>query len=49
MEKVINQLPFYSIATLVGGEPLIRKDFIDILAYTSKKSGTKFMLFQTEY
>lgn len=36
-KKVIDQLPFYSIATLVGGEPLIRKDFIDILAYTSKK------------
>lgn len=36
-KKVIDQLPFYSIATLVGGEPLIRKDFIDIFAYTSKK------------
>lgn len=36
-KKVIDQLPFYSIATLVGGEPLIRKDFIDILAHTSKK------------
>ena len=34
---VIEQLPFYSIATLVGGEPLIRKDFIDIFAYASKK------------
>ena len=36
-KNVIKQLPFYSIVTLVGGEPLIRKDFIDILAYTSKK------------
>ena len=36
-KKVIDQLPFYSIATLVGGEPLVRKDFIDILAYTSKR------------
>ena len=36
-KKVISQLPFYSIATLVGGEPLVRKDFIDILAYTSKR------------
>ncbi len=36
-KKVIDQLPFYSIVTLVGGEPLIRKDFIDILAYTSKR------------
>ena len=32
-KKVIDQLPFYSIATLVGGEPLLRKDFIDILKY----------------
>ena len=40
-KKVIDQLPFYSIATLVGGEPLIRKDFIDILAYTSKKIMNK--------
>lgn len=38
---VINQLPFYSIATLVGGEPLIRKDFIDIFAYLSKKIFNK--------
>lgn len=36
-KNVIDQFPFYSIATLVGGEPLIRKDFIDIFAYTSKK------------
>ena len=36
-----SQLPFYSIATLVGGEPLLRKDFIDILAYTSKKIMNK--------
>ena len=36
-KNVINQLPFYSIVTLVGGEPLLRKDFIDILEYTSKK------------
>lgn len=40
-KKVIDQLPFYSIATLVGGEPLLRKDFIDILAYTSKKIMNK--------
>lgn len=40
-KKVIDQIPFYSIATLVGGEPLIRKDFIEILAYTSKKIFNK--------
>ncbi len=40
-KRVIDQMPFYSIATLVGGEPLIRKDFIEILAYTSKKLWNK--------
>lgn len=39
--KVIEQLPFYSFVTLVGGEPLIRKDFIDILMATSKKTMGK--------
>ena len=40
-KKVIDQIPFYGIVTLVGGEPLIRKDFIDIFAYTSKKVWNK--------
>jgi MoaA/NifB/PqqE/SkfB family radical SAM enzyme len=40
-KKVIDQLPFYSIATLVGGEPLIRTDFVEILAYISKKIMNK--------
>ncbi len=40
-KNVINQLPFYSIATLVGGEPLLRKDFIDIFSYASKKLFNK--------
>lgn len=40
-KKVIDQIPFYSIVTLVGGEPLIRKDFIEILKYTSKKVWNK--------
>ena len=35
--NIIKQIPFYSFVTLVGGEPLIRKDFIDILMATSKK------------
>lgn len=39
--KVIDQIPFYGIVTLVGGEPLIRKDFIDIFAYVSKKVWNK--------
>ena len=40
-KKVIDQIPFYGIVTLVGGEPLIRKDFIDIFAYTSQKVWNK--------
>lgn len=35
---VIDQIPFYSFVTLVGGEPLIRKDFIPILEKTAKKT-----------
>ncbi len=40
-KKVIDQIPFYGIVTLVGGEPLIRTDFVDILAYASKKTWNK--------
>jgi len=36
--KIIDQIPWYSFVTLVGGEPLIRKDFIDILMKTSEKT-----------
>ena len=39
--KIIDQIPWYSFVTLVGGEPLIRKDFIDILMKTSKKTFGK--------
>ena len=39
--KIIDQIPFYSFVTLVGGEPLIRKDFIDILMKTSQKTMGK--------
>lgn len=36
-KSVIDQIPFYGIVTLVGGEPLIRKDFVEILEYVSRK------------
>lgn len=39
--KVIDQIPWYSFVTLVGGEPLIRKDFIQILERTAKKTFGK--------
>lgn len=35
--RIIEQIPFYSFVTLVGGEPLLRKDFIPILEKTAKK------------
>ena len=39
--KIIDQIPWYSFVTLVGGEPLIRKDFINILMKTAKKTFGK--------
>ena len=39
--KIIEQIPFYSFVTLVGGEPLIRKDFIEILEKTAQKTFGK--------
>ncbi len=36
--NIIDQIPWYSFVTLVGGEPLIRKDFIPILEKTAKKT-----------
>lgn len=39
--RIIDQIPFYSFVTLVGGEPLIRKDFIPILERTAKKTFGK--------
>lgn len=39
--NVIDQIPFYSFVTIVGGEPLLRKDFIPILEHTAKKTFGK--------
>lgn len=39
--KIIDQIPWYSFVTLVGGEPLIRKDFVDILMKTAQKTRGK--------
>ncbi len=38
---IIDQIPWYSFVTLVGGEPLIRKDFVDILMKTAQKTHGK--------
>lgn len=39
--NIIDQIPFYSFVTLVGGEPLLRRDFISILEYAAKKTFGK--------
>ena len=39
--KVISQIPWYSFVTLVGGEPLIRGDFCEILKQVCKKTFSK--------
>ena len=39
--KVIDEIPFYSLVTLVGGEPLIREDFGEIFEAVSKKTFNK--------
>ncbi|MFA7658592.1 MAG: radical SAM protein [Candidatus Gastranaerophilaceae bacterium] len=39
--KIIDQIPWYSFVTLVGGEPLIRKDFIEILERVAEKTFGK--------
>lgn len=39
--NIIDQIPFYSFVTLVGGEPLLRKDFIPILERTAQKTFGK--------
>ncbi len=35
--NIIKQIPRYAFVTLVGGEPLVRHDFVDILYKTSKR------------
>ena len=38
---VIQQIPLYSFVTLVGGEPLIRADFVEILEKVCRKTFGK--------
>lgn len=47
--KIINQLPKYSIATLVGGEPLIRLDFGEIFNEVSKRLRGKVTVVSNGY
>ncbi len=47
--KIINQLPKYSIATLVGGEPTLRLDFGDIFNAVSKHLNGKVTVVSNGY
>lgn len=40
---VIDQLPRWSFITFTGGESFVRKDFLDILTYASRKARTHFI------
>jgi len=37
IKKIIKQVPAWSVLTLTGGEPFLRKDFYEILDYTLKE------------
>ncbi len=39
--KVIDQIPFYALVTLIGGEVLLRKDFLELFIKASKKTFGK--------
>lgn len=39
--KVIEQIPLYAFVTIVGGEPLLRKDFLPILEKTAQRTLRK--------
>ena len=43
-QDVINQIPFWAFITIVGGEPLIREDFRDILYLAAEKTLGKVNL-----
>ena len=38
--RVIDQLPRFSLVTFTGGEPFVRKDFMQLLAYASARTRT---------
>jgi radical SAM protein with 4Fe4S-binding SPASM domain len=41
--NVISQVQRFSLVTFTGGEPFVRKDFMDILTYASSKARTHFI------
>lgn len=41
--KVLDNLHWFNIASFLGGEPFIRKDFLQLLAYASNRCRTHFI------
>ena len=41
--NVIDQIPRFSLITFTGGEPFVRKDFLDILTHASARTRTHFI------
>jgi radical SAM protein with 4Fe4S-binding SPASM domain len=41
--NVIDQIQRFSLVTFTGGEPFVRKDFMEILSYASKRARTHFI------
>ena len=44
-KKVIDQMPFFSILSFIGGEPLLRKDFLEVYEYASKRFRGRINLY----
>lgn len=38
IRRIINQMPSFALITITGGEPLIRKDSLEIIEYVSKRN-----------
>ncbi len=42
-KNVISQIHSWSLITFTGGEPFVRKDFMELFSYASKKARTHFI------
>jgi len=42
-KNVIDQIPRFSLITFTGGEAFVRKDFMELLTYASRKARTHFI------
>ncbi len=44
-KKVIDQMPFFAILSFIGGEPLLRKDFVEVFEYASRRFKGRINLY----